>query len=319
MAKNHIYVVETLRGNIVECRFRGSVAVVDIYGNELLTLGNSHCVITLRSTIKPFQLVPLIEHGGIESFKLTSEEIALMAGSHEGESTHLEIGKRLLERQNIQESMLRCSPTPLTHNCSGKHIAMVLLSRLLGVSAENYTNQKHPVQRLIRKTLQQILDDSLGIETLIDGCGVPTYYCSLKKLAKAYAVFAGSDASVVHFSAMNEILNAMMLHPYTVGGDYRLETDLMSMLPLVAKIGAQGLFCIGIPEKKIGIAIKIESGSSDASECLAVEVLNLLGVLSNSQLSSLAKYLYRPITTTYEEIVGKFRPIVAGKIGGKVL
>jgi L-asparaginase II len=57
----------------------------------------------------------------------------------------------------------------------------------------------------------------------------------------------------------------------------------------VAKSGAEGLICLGLPELGLGIAIRIADGSFRAHPLVVAEVLRLLGVLNESELDALVR------------------------------
>src|SRR5215510_13509031 len=60
--------VEVTRGNLVESRHGGAVAVVDAGGATVLALGDVDTPIFPRSAIKALQALVLIEAGGADRF-----------------------------------------------------------------------------------------------------------------------------------------------------------------------------------------------------------------------------------------------------------
>jgi L-asparaginase II len=77
----------------------------------------------------------------------------------------------------------------------------------------------------------------------------------------------------------------MMLHPRATGGAERFATLLMEAMPgrIVAKGGAEGLECLGLPERGWGLAVKVEDGATRAVGPAVIEVLDHLGVLSDAE------------------------------------
>ena len=65
-------VFELTRGPIVESTHFGAVAVVDSSGRLLAWYGDPKVVTFMRSSAKPLQALSLIEHGGDQTFHLTS-------------------------------------------------------------------------------------------------------------------------------------------------------------------------------------------------------------------------------------------------------
>ena len=147
-----------------------------------------------------------------------------------------------------------------------------------------------------------------SISVGVDGCGVPTYNESLTQLAKTYCKLAmanpadGSDK-------LGTVQKAMMSEPFMVAGSDRLDTELMQVAPFVAKVGSQGIYCVGVPVKQLAIAIKIESGSEEAGECAAVELLRKMGLLEREALYALEKYWHRPVVTCTERTVGRYQAV----------
>ncbi|HEU4437144.1 MAG TPA: asparaginase, partial [candidate division Zixibacteria bacterium] len=164
----HALLAEVYRGGVVESRHFGSVAVVDQNAKLLYSAGNPHLTTFFRSASKPFQVLALIQQGGVERYGFTPEEIAIMAGSHSGQPEHIEIVDQILEKVGISEQNLQCGvQTPLFfssqnkpldqgqqfdqrhHNCSGKHSGMIALAKILGEDVLNYLNPKSKTQRRI--------------------------------------------------------------------------------------------------------------------------------------------------------------------------
>jgi len=69
--------VEVLRGGIVESVHHGAVAVVDRAGRLLFAAGDPEVVTYTRSSLKPLQALPFVAAGGLERYKLTTQETAL--------------------------------------------------------------------------------------------------------------------------------------------------------------------------------------------------------------------------------------------------
>ena len=69
----------------------------------------------MRSSAKPLQALPFIEHGGDQTFHLTSKEIAIMCASHEGTDEHVEVIKGIQAKVGVQESDLLCGTHLLSH------------------------------------------------------------------------------------------------------------------------------------------------------------------------------------------------------------
>src|ERR1700752_1666781 len=72
--------VEVTRGDMVECRHHGSIAVVDIDGKVGFAAGDSESPVYARSAFKPLQAIPLVESGAADGEGL--EQVAVACASH---------------------------------------------------------------------------------------------------------------------------------------------------------------------------------------------------------------------------------------------
>lgn len=111
-------------------------------------------------------------------------------------------------------------------------------------------------------------------------------------MARAMAHFAVAPDG----SAEERLRSAMMLHPELVAGEGRACTNLMRAMgsKVAIKTGAEAFFVAIIPEKKLGVALKITDGTTRASECAIAAILVKIGVLDAEHPETL-KYLNAPI------------------------
>jgi L-asparaginase II len=289
-----LHVVST-RGNLVESIHRVSAAVVRADGTLLAQSGEPDLVTFWRSAAKPFLAIPLVHDGAADHWGLTSEELALACGSHSSEPEHLRVVDGFLAKIGCGEQDLVCgghpplseavvvdsasprvTPTPRWSNCSGKHAGMLALARSRGWPTQGYERPDHPVQQRILDDLTRwtgIARARKGIGT--DGCGVPSFALPLRGMAMAYARF-GATADV----AAVRIRDAMILHPFMVGGTGRLCTELIAAAEgkLVAKIGAAGVYGAALIPDQIGIGLKVEDGDVQSSRVALLGVLRALAV-----------------------------------------
>jgi L-asparaginase II len=327
--------VRQIRNAITESEHRGHVVEVDASGRIIRLVGDPDRLVSLRSTVKPFGLVALIEAGGIDAFDLTPAEIAIMASSHSGEDLHVRTIQAMYRRAGVSQTLLACGtegmpldaltaarlardgerPSPIRHMCSGQHSAFILLARLGGWPLETYWQETHPAHVAYRDAVARafgVRPDEL--RTAIDGCGVLTYAFPLREIARAYALLAEPAAAAADDSrralapALTIVRDAMLEHPELVGGSReRLDTSAMKALPgrIVSKAGMEALRAIAIlpgprvggPAGPSGMALKIEDGDgrNRASWAATVEALKQAGVLDGQPLRMLARY-HRPVT-----------------------
>ena len=100
--------------------------------------------------------------------------------------------------------------------------------------------------------------------------------------------------------------------PEYVAGTGRLCTDLIRAAGgrIIAKTGAEGVYCAAVPGAELGIALKAEDGSRRASEPALLAVLRVLGLLSDEEVARLAEHAEPEIRNTRNEVVGHVRPVI---------
>lgn len=329
--RNTPVLVRQMRGAVVEARHRGSIVEVGIDGATRRALGDPDTLVNLRSAVKPFGLVALIEAGGVEAFDLSDAELAVMAGSHSGEDLHVRTLQAVFRRAGVSQHFLGCGsegapldaltaarlardgekPGALRHMCSGQHASMLLLCRLKDWPFEEYWRPDHPVQRVYAETVARAYSTAADrLVTSTDACGVPTYAFPLHEIARAYAILAdptaipAEDARSSLADALCRIRDAMMVNPEMVAGSRdRLDTSVMKAAPgrILAKGGAEGLRAFALlpgdgRATAGGVAIKIEDGGGfdRATSAASVETLRQVGALNPAALRALGRY-HRPI------------------------
>jgi L-asparaginase II len=326
LAKHDLDVVLT-RGNAVEARHQVHAAVADA-GDRLIGAARNPGLKTWwRSCAKPFQIIPLIESGGFDVLGWGEKELALACASHGGEPEHLEVVERMLSDIGLEEGDLACGahepltargshllaergarPTRIHNNCSGKHAAMLALARYKGWPIEGYERPEHPVQQAI---LNQIaLWSGAGIPEIgiaVDGCGVVVFGLTLEQMARAFARLGAAAQRGEEIPS--RIVTAMTRNPFLVGGTDRFDTVLMEDTQgrVAAKVGAEGVHSVLIPELGIGFALKVEDGSPRAQYPAVIQLLSDLDVLSDPLPQRLAEIAVRPVWNTRGEVVGETR------------
>lgn len=319
--------VDVYRGEIVESSHFGHLAVVNSEGKLLYSLGDPQTITFLRSSAKPFQAVLVVESGAARKFNFTSEEIALIAGSHSGEPKHVKAVSSILKKIGLGSQNLQCgthiphlyaakniTPEPgqefsvLQHNCSGKHAGMLALAAFKSLPTENYLDFEHPVQQLITEAIAYICGyPEKQIKIGIDDCSAPVHALPLYNMACGFARLV-SPHMVPHNKARaySTVYQAMIDHPDMVGGEKRYDTELMTNCreKLIAKAGAEGLHCIGFPERGWGMAVKISDGAIRALYPFDLEALRQLGVVTAGELEKLKGFQQKVIKNWRGKEVG---------------
>lgn len=323
--------VEVSRGDRVESRHRGSIAVVSPTGELIASAGNPDEFIFLRSAAKPFQLAPFVASGRFDAYDFPgpAEALAIMAASHAGEDRHVRTVQALLRAGGLTREVLACGeaapsdretaqrlardgepPSAIRHNCSGKHAGMALHAKAAGWPVETYWQPEHPVQQLALETVSALSDVPVPeIARATDGCGVVAFGMPLRGLALAFARLADPSgvADPALRGALERIRDAMMAHPELVAGERRQrDTALMQAAPgrLVSKGGAEGVQAVALlagarggETDAAGLALKIEDGdrSRRGRDAATVEALRQLNVLDSEGLTRLAAFASPPI------------------------
>src|SRR5256885_3689942 len=139
--------VSVRRGGTVEAVHRvHAVAVQD--GAVVAETGDPALVAFLRSSSKPLQAIPLAR----AREELDARDLAIASASHLADDAQLAAVRALLAKAPAEVDELECGsegdpPSPLNHNCSGKHAGMLALCRAQGGPSEGYRLPDHPVQR----------------------------------------------------------------------------------------------------------------------------------------------------------------------------
>lgn len=236
----------------------------------------------LRSCAKPLQATLLIDYG----IDLTSEELALCCGSHAGEECHIRIARQILEKFDIDESLLKCGvhaplarsmqdkmllrgekPTAIHNNCSGKHIGFLVICKKKGWDMTTYDKPNHPLQIAIRDKINQMCEVEQPYPITTDGCGVPILSMPLKNMLIGYK-------NLLNYTP---IIQAIRNNPYFFGGENRLDTEIIEKTDnLIAKVGAGGLCIVFNIKIKEGFVVKINDCSMEARRIAVLELINSL-------------------------------------------
>ncbi len=315
---SHLQIDVTVwRGRIAESRHRVQAAVCAPDGALTARTEDPGLVTTLRSAAKPFQLLPFVERGHADRFGFGPEQLAVMAASHSGSPYHVELVRGILNRIGCTEHELACGyhdpsdadsaerlrlhpeeRSPVYNNCSGKHAGMLALAACEGWPLKGYERAEHPLQQLMLRTVAELCGvDPGAVGTGVDGCSVVVFAVPLAAMARGFARFAtAGPAGDPRGQALGRIREAMREFPRATSGRGRLSTVLMERLGggLVAKGGAEGLECVALPSRGLGVALKVEDGHGRASGPAVLALLDQLGVLSPGERDALVEFR-RPV------------------------
>lgn len=317
-----IELVHVYRGKYIENIHRGDIVIVDKNLKVLTEYGDKEKNTFIRSSAKPIQAIPFIRNNGHEKYKLSGEEIALMCSSHGGEEKHVSVLKQMVKKIGLELSDVQCGEsepmnneekirmiknkiafTVLNNPCSGKHLMMIGYSKLLGIDYKGYYDIKHRVQQDMVDVIAEFSElnkDSIGIA--VDGCGVPVFRLPILNMAIMYSKLGDSDSST------RIITKAMTENSYYVAGTGRLDTIIMEETKgrILAKLGADAVYCMTDLEKQHGIALKVESGNIKVLDILVPKLLRKHDYINSIEEEAIMNRLHLNILNKRKEVIGHY-------------
>lgn len=324
-----VVAARVFRAGTLESAHRASAAVSDAEGRLVASVGDPHLVAYARSSIKAYQLAPLVASGSADRFGFSEAELALMCSSHSGEPAHVMGVLGILERIGLKEDALQCGvdmpfdkraaggikgpPRSVYNNCSGKHANMLAQCVASNSPVETYLEYDHPVQRSIR----ELVGRAAGVPPAqlphgVDGCSAPNYALALSGGARLFATLARpARLRAPDADALERVRTAMVRHPEMVAGSDRFDTRLMRAAGgrLAGKIGGEAVFGVADTESGLGLYLKIEDGNMRAVPPVTVEACKDLGWLLPAALSQLGQDFRPPVHNVRGLVVGHIEPV----------
>ncbi|MEA2668539.1 MAG: hypothetical protein QOJ33_1473 [Chloroflexota bacterium] len=327
MPNSAVPLLRVERGEVEEGLQRGHLAAVDAGGTLVASAGDPSRLTYFRSCAKPFQAIAALRTGIVERFGLTTEHVAIICASHNGEPRHIAVVRDLLSHIEIDESALQCGahwpydesaasavrremaePLAVFNNCSGKHSGMLAAARVLQAPLETYLEPSHPVQQRIR----QVVEEFTGCATTdvvygIDGCSAPNAAVPLAAMARSFARLVTSDDA-----AARTAVEAMTTHPFLVGGTRRFDTALMEVTKgrVLAKGGAAGAHCSADRRSGIGLALKLDDVDGTWVSAAVMAALTDLGWLAPAEQHALDRFAHPTLRNHKGLEVGRVRPLL---------
>ena len=267
-----------------------STHFVNVYKNDQ----NEYDYFFPRSAVKPFQLIPLLYEAQNQNILLTSEEIAIFSSSHSGQEIHTELIKTIAKKYDLDLERLVCGKqrpfheptadkllqnnkeyTKLHHNCSGKHLAMLLFSKILNEDNKIYHTFKSKTQSIVKEFFQFIFtDNDIGFGT--DGCGLPAIHLRTDSFLKAVNKIKTTEYS----NNWSDMFNSYHTNPLLIGGENRTDTNIIlnSSKTVLAKSGAEGVLFVTNNEESY--LFKCIDGSKRGVDLAATKYLNEIGMVN---------------------------------------
>jgi L-asparaginase II len=281
--------VEVRRSGFLESVHRGSLVVLDADGSVAFAAGAVDRPLLPRSSNKPVQATALLAAGWQPR---SAEDLAIGAGSHNGEDGHRELAAAMLSAAGLDPDHLGCPPALPQHeptkaawlvedrkpdrlamNCSGKHAAMLAACVAAGWPTAGYLDRNHPLQQAIEARLAEAAGEPVTA-VVVDGCGAPQHALSLAGLARGVLSLVQAPEGTRDRS----VADAMRAHPWLVAGTGREDTDLMTAIPgLLVKGGADGVHVAALPGRG-AVALKLDDGGDRGRTPALTAGLRRLGV-----------------------------------------
>jgi L-asparaginase II len=333
--------VEVTRNGAVESRHFGAAVVCDFKGDVVESWGDIDSLVFPRSALKPMLAVHLVESGASDQYGLNDAELSLACSSHQGEQMHQNLVESWLSRLGLTEDHLACGAVlpehtesahqllasgqqgcRIHHNCSGKHTGFLTTALHLDIPLENYHLLEHPLQQLSLDILSNLADIDLKQYPMgIDGCGLPAPTMPLLQLGHAIARFANPvDLSDKRIQAIYRLHEAITNEPLYIAGHGSVVSELNEVTngAVLAKTGAEGIISAALPERGLGIAVKIADGSSRAGSVALLAILDHLDILSGEEKQQLQTHISPTIQNSRGIEVGEIRPALSwlSSLGG---
>jgi L-asparaginase II len=292
---------------------RGSLVVLGAGGAVEFAAGAVDRPVLPRSSNKPVQATALLAAGWSPR---SAQELAIGAGSHNGEDGHRELVAAMLGAAGLGPEDLGCPPALPQHeltraawltagraperlamNCSGKHAAMLSACVAAGWPTDGYLAQDHPLQQAIGARLAEAAGAPVAA-VVVDGCGAPQHALSVTGLARGVL----SLVSAPEGSPERSVADAMRAQPWFVAGTGREDTELMEAVPgLVVKGGADGVHVAAVAGRG-AVALKMDDGGERGRTPALAAGLLRLGVPADE----LSRWLLTPVSGG-DGVVGEVR------------
>jgi L-asparaginase II len=318
---------EIRRGGILESLHHGVAVVADADGRILQSWGDPSFVTFPRSSLKPFQAIPLVESGAADAAGLTEEHLALACASHSAEDFQVALVRGWLERLGLTEAALVCGPdlpraqsdqiaviraggdrSRVFHNCSGKHCGFLTLTKHIGAPL-GYADPAHPAQRLYLEAFSELLgEDAARLPRGVDGCGLPALALPMATMARGAARWAAARvATEARRTAIRRLQSAIRAYPDHLSGRGSATGKIVraSQGRVLLKGGAEGYVVGFVPEEGLGIAVKLADGTARAKMGVFAALLGRLGLVDTAE--SLTQDIEGVITDSNGQPVGGVR------------
>ncbi len=138
------------------------------------------------------------------------------------------------------------------------------------------------MQQAVRAAFEEMTGET-SPAWAIDGCSAPNFACTVAGLATAAARMADPSRARARRArrAARALVDAMRAHPLLISGVGGACSELMAAMGgrVAVKTGAEAVFVAILPERGLGVALKVEDGTTRGSECAITALLARLGAI----------------------------------------
>ena len=151
------------------------------------------------------------------------------------------------------------------------------------------------------------------LEIGIDGCGVPVFYLPIYNMSLAYARLstpAKGDWGD-YTDAATKIRDAMSKYPQVISGTGRIDCALNEITGgrIIAKVGADAVYCVAVKDEGLGITFKIEDGSLAAINPMVIALLKRLELISNDEFDQLQQKFPPVLKNHRGDVIGTIEAV----------
>lgn len=177
-----------------------------------------------------------------------------------------------------------------------------------GYPVSEYLSPESPCQKDILRELAAMCGIVPGrIHLGVDGCSAPAHALPRRNMALGFARLANPGGlEGGQRRACEAIFAAVNKRPEMISGTGGSCSDLIreSRGKLIGKVGAEGVYCVGIKGRGLGFAVKIESGSMAVLPPVVLRMLDTLRVLDPEELTAVERYRRMEVRNDNDRLVG---------------
>lgn len=319
------------RGELLDLIHDGYICVCDKNGNVIGSAGDPNAKVFYRSSSKPIQALPVLARDLHKKYGLSDEETTIFSGSHLGEDFHINALTSIFKKAGFSEDDLIVNPTvpasikanedriknglparKFYHNCSGKHAAIMLLQQELTGAVKDYHEISSPAQQEILRTISVLSEYPQNmIDIGIDGCGVPVFAVPMINMAISFKNLARPELikdETLSKTATKYVPN-IHKYPHMMRGTGYLCSLINHDPNIVAKGGANGVYCIGLKNEGIGISFKLKDGTEAVWAIVVKEIFEQIGYYNKETFDTLDSLNNGIIKNDNGTDVGKIVPV----------